>query len=148
MFLASTETSFLGLGGGLLAVTLGLTESFYFVVLHLEELFRVLNSLVNGGYKELSFVAKVSVYLSKAPIEHANAIDDLSLANFELSYLLVEVNLQFVDGPLKENHLLALLRKVDSLILWHGIVVPELELKVAIGLLGKNDLLAVLRVLA
>jgi hypothetical protein len=81
----------------LLTVRLDLTVVLDVLVLNLEELLGVLNSLINRWVDELGVVSQISVNLSESLIEFLNAFNNFFLANLQLADLVVEIDLELVD---------------------------------------------------
>ena len=90
--------------------------------------FRVLNLLVNDWKDELLGRAQLAINDFKAFIQAFHSADDVLLANSQVIDFDVEVNLDFVDGTFKKDHLLSLLLGVDLLALRHLVAIVHLQM--------------------
>ena len=97
-------------------------------VCDIEVAFRVLNLLVNDWKDELLGRVKLAINDFKAFIQALHSADDVLLANSQVIDFDVEVNLDFVDGTFKKDHLLSLLLGVDLLALRYLVAIVHLQM--------------------
>ena len=100
---------------------------------HVELLLGVLNFLVDLGKNELFRSAQLVVNKPEALVQAFDSRDDVLLANLQVTDFDVEVNLDLVNGTLKEDHLLTLLLVVNLLAFWHFVILGHLKVVLAEG---------------
>mmetsp|Transcript_12003 Transcript_12003/g.16303 ORF Transcript_12003/g.16303 Transcript_12003/m.16303 type:complete len:482 (-) Transcript_12003:484-1929(-) len=106
------------------------------IIGHVELLLGVLDFLVDLGQNELLRGAQLAIDELEALIQALHRRDDVLLPHAQVAHLDVEVNLDLVDGTLKQDHLLTLLLIVNLLALRHFVILVHLQVVLAEGALG------------
>ena len=104
------------------------TILFYVFICDIKVALWVLNFFVNNWKYELLGSFKFFINDFKTLIQALNSANDVLFANAQVIDFDVEVNLDFVDGAFKKDHLLSLLLAIDLLTLRDLVTIVHLQM--------------------
>jgi len=121
------------------SLDLDLTVLINFIIRNIKELLGVLCLLINLGQEECLLHSQDSVNLTNTLVHLFNLGNNGGLLVLQVQDLVVEVDLQLVNGTFKEHHLLTLLLEVDLHVFGDLVIGAHLQVEHAVGGLSLND---------